>query len=471
MCSVVGCRRDRRRRASEGRLLREVFRRCTDPRHASRRADVVRSDRSAAGALIGGGPAAGVGLSAVLSAAVSYVVLLLAARTLPPADNAVFLAYWALLFGTYGLITGLYPEATRAAHESESVEGAPRPRIVPVAVSVALGLCCVLALTIPLWSRRVLGESHAWLAWVVLLAGVAYSVQFAVAGVLTARQRWNGVTTATTCEASVRLASVLIASATVGGLPSIAVASAASAVAWVLLLGRRDVQAALRAHGDVTARAAVLNYLHACAASAASAALVVGFPVLLRLTTTSDEYRAAAGLLLGVILTRAPLMVPLNAYQGVVLAHFLRHQDRGAQALLRIAMTILALTLVAAGLAAVAGPPLFGLLVGGRYALDSGVLAGLTTGAGLLALLTITGACCHALSRHVGYAVGWLGATAVACVLLPAPLPLETRTVLSLVLAPAIGCLVHTRVIVTATSRQRAARGASARGEEHARGR
>lgn len=388
--------------------------------------------------------AAGVGISALFSAAVSYIVLLFAAHALPRADNAIFLTYWALLFGLFGVITGLNPEAARASFATNASSGPQCQRVVPLAIGFAGIACSMLGLSGFFWASRVLNEDHAWLLAVVALAGVAFSGQLAVTGVLAGKGKWNGLILATVCEASVRLVCVLIAIVVSGSLASIAVASAVSAAGWVLLLGRRDVRAALRARGDVPVRIQAGRFLHACSASAASAALVVGFPVLIRLTTDSAEFLGAAGLLLAITLTRAPLMVPLNAYQSVALTHFLRHRHEGAQALYPVAGAVLFVTVMAAGIAGVFGPFLFNLLLGNRYAAGSYLLAGLTIGAGLLALLTLTGALCLAVGSHRGYAAGWVSATSVAVILLSVPVDLELRTVLSLVVAPIFGCLVHT---------------------------
>lgn len=386
--------------------------------------------------------ATGVGISALFSAAVSYVVLLIAAHTLPAADNAIFLAYWALLFGTFGVITGLNPEAARSAFDRDRPTR-PFPRVVPAAIGFGTGACVVLGLTGAVWAGRVLDTEHSWLVAVVVMAGIAFSGHLAVTGVLAGRQRWHGLIFATVCEASVRLVCVVLALLFVDTLAGIAIASAVSAAAWLLLLGRRDVRSALAAHGDASLRVQFGNFAHACTASASSAALVVGFPVLIRLTSSPAEYLGAAGLLLAITLTRAPLMVPLNAYQSVALTHFLRHRDEGLRPLYVIAGAVLATTVAAGGLAALAGPWLFEVLVGDRYAVSGGLLAGLTVGAGLLALLTLTGACCLAVGSHRTYAAGWVFATVVAVLVLLLPVGLEQRTVLSLVVAPVFGTLLH----------------------------
>lgn len=396
--------------------------------------------------------ATGVGLAGLLSAAVSYAVLVAAAHTLTPADNAIFLTYWALLFGLFGVLTGLNPEAARAAYQPSPAEDRGA-RIVPAGVGFAAALCLALGASGVLWARRVLDADHAWLLVVVVVAGVAFSGHLATAGVLAGRGRWRSMVLASVCESAVRGMCVLVAVLAFDSLAGLALASAVSAGAWLAMLGRRDVRAAVAARGDVPGRVLTGNFAHACVASASSAALIVGFPVLIRLTTDPVEYLGAAGLLLAISLTRAPLMVPLNAYQGVALRHFLRHRHRGVRALYPIAGAVLAVTALAAVAAALVGPWLFGLLLGHRYSVDAWTLAGLTVGAGLLALLTLTGVSCLAVGGHRSFAVGWVSATLAAVLVLLLPLELEVRTVLALEVSPLVGSAVHVWAIRAAVHR------------------
>ena len=400
-----------------------------------------RSRRAAA--LIGGGQAAGVGLASLFTAAVSYVVLVIAARTLTSSDNAVFLTYWAVLFGAYGVVSGLNPESARAAFAGAMTVRARSPRLVAAASGFGLVISGVLGLSGLFWGARVLDADHAWLVGVVAVSCWAFCGQLGVSGVVASRRHWNAMLSITVADGAVRLAAVVVAYYAFRSLSGIAVAGAVSSCAWVALLYRKDVRAALRARGDVPWGLQWRRFAHACAASASSAALAVGFPVLVRLTSTHSEYRGAAGLLLAITLTRAPLMVPLTSYQSVALTHFLRHRDTGARALFPIAGAVLGVTVVGALVAAVVGPPLFELLLGGEYEASGGLLSALTVAAGLLALLTLTGACCLALERHRGFSAGWVVGTCAAVVVLLLPLDLEARTVLSLITAPVCGVAVH----------------------------
>ena len=386
---------------------------------------------------------AGVGLVSFFSAGVSYVVLVLVAHALSPQENAVFLTYWALLFGTFGVLTGLFSESARAGFGSENPARAGRPRLVGSALGFGLGLCLLLGAIGALVSTLLLDRQHAWMIGIVAVAGVGFSGHLAVSGVLAGQQRWDGMALVTLWEAMTRLVSVLIVFLLVPSLTALALVSAVPALAWLVLLLRRKVRQTLHARSDTDVRQQLANFGHASVASACTAALVVGFPILIRLTTDRAAYLGAAGLLLAISLTRAPLMVPLNAYQGVAIAHFMSRRHEGLRGLYPVLGVTVVATGVAAGLAATIGPWVFGMLLGEQYQITGRLLAGLTAGAGALAALTLTGACCLAIGAHRGYAVGWMCSTAVAILVLLLPIELNVRVVLALVLGPLIGILVH----------------------------
>ena len=78
---------------------------------------------------------------------------------------------------------------------------------------------------------------------------------------------------------------------------------------------------------------------HSIAAAGASAILVMGFPVLLK--ATSGDLGAAGGVvILAVTLTRAPLLVPLTAMQGNLIAHFVDQRAERLRALVAPAAVV-----------------------------------------------------------------------------------------------------------------------------------
>jgi O-antigen/teichoic acid export membrane protein len=170
--------------------------------------------------------------------------------------------------------------------------------------------------------------------------------------------------------------------------------------------------------------------------------LVMGFPVLLK--ATSNQLGAVGGVvILAATLTRAPLLVPLTAMQGNLIAHFVDERTERLRALIAPAALvggIGALGVLAAGLV---GPWLLRVGFGADYYAGGALLAWLTAAAVAIAMLTLTGAATVAAAMHRAYALGWVGATVASTLLLLLPLPLETRTVVALLCGPLVGIGVH----------------------------
>ena len=89
------------------------------------------------------------------------------------------------------------------------------------------------------------------------------------------------------------------------------------------------------------------------------------------------------------------------------------------------------------------GPWLLRVAFGPQYHAGGALLAWLTAAAVAIAMLTLTGAATVAAALHRAYALGWVGATVAAALLLLLPLPLETRTVVALLCGPLVGIGVH----------------------------
>ncbi|WLQ06628.1 lipopolysaccharide biosynthesis protein [Arthrobacter oryzae] len=398
--------------------------------------------------------AASVGLASIASAAAGYLVIWFVPRVLSKADNAEFLAFWSALFLMFGILGGLQTEIIRyvtasgtdsAAH---SRGGTGRRRTVPlfaVVFGIAAGVAIVLAVTSLLWGRAVLGPHWAVLVLVLAGACVAFSVHAALAGVLSGRHLWGSFSALVAAESVFRLVLVLAVGLLAGSTAGVAAAAAAGALAWALMaVFSPQLRSAFSMPLAVPVRDFARKVGHASISTAASASLVVGFPILYRITTPADVYLASAPLLLAILLTRAPLMVPLGTFQSVAIAHFVRHRDRGLGALRPVALAIAGVALVGALAAYFLGPWLMVLLFGPEYHVAAWVLAGLTAAASVLALLTLTGGMCVALNRHRVSSVGWVSAGALTLLVLLLPLDADLRAVLSLLTGPLLGVCIHT---------------------------
>lgn len=402
----------------------------------------------------GGAPATGpitrssvarVGLATAVSALCGYAVLYLAARDLEPAGFSIFSVFW----GAFGLVTGaangLLQEATREVRSARhrDLSGAPTTHPMRIAGLVGIVAALVIAASSPLWSAHVFAESRA-LSVVLLSVGLAgFCLHATLLGMLAGVNRWTEYGALMVTDAGIRVA-VAAATFVLGwGLAGFLWATVAGAVAWLIML--IAAPAARMAAGLLTAGSPATflrGAAHSIAAAGASAILVMGFPVLLK--ATSGDLGAAGGVvILAVTLTRAPLLVPLTAMQGNLIAHFVDQRDKRLRALLAPAAAVAGLGAVGVAAAGLLGPWLLRVAFGEEYLAGGALLAWLTAAAVAIAMLTLTGAATVAAALHRAYALGWIIATVAAVALLLLPLGLEERTIIALLCGPLVGIALH----------------------------
>jgi O-antigen/teichoic acid export membrane protein len=391
------------------------------------------------------GSVARVGAATALSALCGYAVLYLAARDVEPAGFSVFGVFW----GAFGLATGaafgLLQEAAREVRSTGYIEVVQGPRTHPMRVAAGIGVvaAAVIVLSAPLWSGHVFVEFR-WLSVALLAVGLAgFCLHATLLGVLAGLNQWTAYGSLMVTDAVLR---VLVATATflIGwGLVGYLWATVAGAIAWFLMLiaspATREAARMLTPGGTATF---LRGTSHSIAAAGASAVLVMGFPVLLK--ATSGDLGAEGGVvILAVTLTRAPLLVPLTAMQGNLIAHFVDQRTERMRALVAPAAVVTGVGLAGVLAAWAVGPWLLRVGFGSEYRADGALLAWLTGAAVAIALLTLTGAAAVAAALHRAYSLGWVTATVAATLVLLLPLELQTRTVLALLCGPLVGIAVH----------------------------
>lgn len=398
------------------------------------------------------GSVARVGLATALSALCGYAVLYLAARNLEPAGFSLFGVFWGAFGLASGAANGLLQESTR---EVRALRGRHLPpdettRPMRIAAAVGVGSALAIVITAPLWSGAVF-TADQWLSVALLSVGLAgFCLHATLLGMLAGVDRWSQYGSLMVTDAAIRVAVAAAAFVLGWGLAGFLWATVAGSVAWLILLA---MSPATRDAARLTAAGSTRTFLtgafHSVAAAGASAILIMGFPVLLKATT--GELGAAGGVvILAVTLTRAPLLVPLTAMQGNLIAHFVDQHHRRLRALAVPALAVTVIGMLGVLTAWLAGPWLLRSAFGPDYQAAGGLLAWFTAGAVAIALLTLTGAATVAAALHRAYAFGWVGATLAAVILLLLPLDLETRTVTALLCGPVVGIAVHLYALATA---------------------
>jgi O-antigen/teichoic acid export membrane protein len=386
-----------------------------------------------------------VGTATAVTALCGYAVVYLAARDLAPAGFSVFAVFW----GAFGLVTGaangLLQETTREVRSARytGIVAGRRTHPVRVASLVGVGAALVIAGSSPLWSRPVFADAR-WLSVGLLSIGLAgFCLHATLLGMLAGANHWTQYGALMVTDAVIRVA-VAAATFVVGwGLIGFLWATVAGAVAWLIMIAASPTaRAAARLLTPGGTATFLRGVAHSITAAGASAILVMGFPVLLKVT--SSELGAQGGVvILAVTLTRAPLLVPLTAMQGNLIAHFVDERTARLRALIAPAVLVGGIGAVGVVAAGLLGPWLLRVGFGPDYHAASALLAWLTAAAVAIALLTLTGAAAVAAALHRAYALGWVGATVASTLLLLLPLPLETRTVVALLCGPVVGIGVH----------------------------
>ncbi|KZS80397.1 hypothetical protein A4G29_11365 [Mycobacterium kansasii] len=392
------------------------------------------------------GSVARVGIATAVTGLCGYAVIYLAARNLAPSGFSVFGVFW----GAFGLVTGaafgLLQETTREVRSMQYLDVLPDGgRIHPLRAAALVGVTAavVIAGSAPLWSGRMFVEAR-WLSVGLLSVGLAgFCLHATLMGMLAGTNRWTQYGALMVTDAVIRVA-VAAGTFVVGwGLVGFLWATVAGSVAWLIMLAASPttlVTARLLTPGSTATF--LRGAAHSITAAGASAILVMGFPVLLKLT--SDELGARGGVvILAVTLTRAPLLVPLTAMQGNLIAHFVDESTHRVRALLSPAAVIGGIGAIGVLAAGVVGPWLLRALFGAQYQASGALLAWLTAAAVAIAMLTLTGAAAVAAALHRAYSLGWVGATVASGLLLLLPAPLETRTVVALLCGPLMGIGVH----------------------------
>ncbi|MHA7269957.1 hypothetical protein [Arthrobacter sp. HLT1-20] len=338
-------------------------------------------------------------------------------------------------------------EATRAVKSRSMSTAHHQGRGAPVlAVSILIGAVAALIVATfsPLWVPVLLPGAPTLLWLGVALAVLLYSGHIGLAGASAGLERWGTYSALAATEALLRLLVILAAALLGGSVVSLEFGALSGTIVWLyfaaLTPGGRQ---AFGARADVGLLPYIMRCGFALATAAASAVLITGFPAVIKIAADPGEFASAAPLLLAVSLTRAPIMIPLQAFQGVVMTSLIHSQRPARQVLAKPFAVIVILGVVGACLAALVGPYIM-LIFGPDYSVDGLLLGALTLDAAFLAILTLTGTAAMALGKHRLYLAGWVVATAVSVALLFLPTPLAGTVVVSLLIGPILGAVVHT---------------------------
>ena len=413
--------------------------------------------------------------SSLLAAVSTLLVTMIAQRALNGSELTEFLLFWAALFTVTGIITGIQPEITRAVGTARtravadralanraasggaaSAEGSAPQGARVVTVTAALGAIAgaLVLVSSPLWAGQQIPHSAAVGVTVMAVGVFLYALQATMSGVTAGEDRWYLFAAVGGLESAGRLILMLAAALMIPSLAGLEVATVVPMGLWLILAlvtvsGRR----LWVARADVPARRLTTNILWSFLSSAAAAVLMMGFPNVLKASGAAESEPVVLGtLILAISITRSPIMIPLQAFQGVAVSAFLKQRHRPVAAFIKPAAAVVAVGAAGALAAYLVGPLLFRLIyppAAGAESAYEAAASGITLGAlvfasALLALMTLSGNMALAVNQHRIYLAGWVVAAAVTLSLaFLSPAPLVPRAIVALAVGPVCGFVVH----------------------------
>lgn len=408
-----------------------------------------------------GNPAAGRVSPAVLilaatalSGASGYVVTAVVASAVSVADYTAFAVFWSALFLVVGALGGVQHELARASSPGGAVQSGAREAKPARAsrftlVSAAL-VAVVLASTSPLWAPIVFADVAVTGAGAMIIGAVGYLLVAAACGLMYGTGAWRALALMISVDGIVRLVVVLCVLIAGAGREALFWAVSAPFIMTVLIIVPTMARGLWQTPLDVGYRALGGNTVRIVLASAATAALIAGFPVILRASEPSASEAVIGPLILVLTLTRAPLVIPVMAMQSYLVVRFRAAPAATGRRTGVFVAVVMAVSVVLAVLLGLIGPALFVGVFGADYALDGTVIAGLVASSGFVAALAITGPALLSRSRHGAVTAGWLVAVAVlVAVLVWMPLPTVERALVSLALGPLVGLAVHSVALLS----------------------
>lgn len=378
-------------------------------------------------------------LATVFSALSGFLVLIIAGRALGVEGYESFQAFWGLFFAVTGLIDGLMHESTRGASAVRAGAPAGNARPWRLASIVAVTTAVAAAATSPLWVPWLVSNGGG-ASCLMAIGLLSYTYQALLSGLISGSHLWTRYASLLTLDAGSRLVISVIAWYLGWGLTGFVVTTVIGSFSWLLVF-RRSVAATRM---DVSGRVFTRRVLFAMAASGSTAALVTGFPVMLKIVGDAPTLTGVtlSAVMAAVTFTRAPILVPLTRFQSALIVRFVN--DRSLRALLVPVGLVLAVGAVGALAAWAVGPWLLVTIYGDQgFWVPGPFLAVLTFASAWMGSLMITGAAALASEKHGLYVTGWVTASVVAFAVLALPLALEVSVSAALILGPLAGGIVH----------------------------
>lgn len=384
----------------------------------------------------------GIAIGTIVMGLSGFVVLIVTAADFGAENYALFGVFWSALYFVVVVVTGAQHEATRASLAPLTRPGAS---LLVFGATLAFVVFVVVTGSSLWWSGAAFGDGHRQLGILVGLGGAGFALNCVFAGALAGAGAWKAFAALLFVEGVVRAVAVGLVLVVAADVEAAAWAVVLTypltfALIWVTARGRRvDL-----VHVSGSLRQLWANTAKTMTASAGVGALITGFPVLMSATSRDETPTVLGALTLAVMLTRAPLLVPLTGMQSFLVSVFSTPGVLPWRLLGRLLAAATMVALVLSAVAGLVGDQVLSAVFGEDFSVGSATLALLVASSGCLAAMTLVAPALIARGALGGNAVAWAVASGLAIVVLVAtPCGLGLRAGVSLVIGPAVGVVIQ----------------------------
>lgn len=390
-------------------------------------------------------------IATVISGLTGYVAVWVAAQHLIPTEYTDFSILWSTIFFIVGALSGLQQEITRSTTRGESDDSMviAKPRFFLMAFSVSLGVFCLVVFLSLLGVFNIVSGGNIPTNYAISF-GLAFFVFLSVLlGTMYGRQKWKIIAIIVAGEGITRLLLISV---------TLFIPSLSSFLPWAIVLPfgltvfltvplwKASVKEKLNL--DVSYIGLTKNSLVTIGASAATAVLISGFPLILRITTQETELVLLAPIVLVVMLVRAPLVVLAQSMQNFLIVKFSGPMKLAIKLFLSLTAALVVFALIAAVVAMIIGPQIIQMVFGTEYEPSGIVLSTVLFSSGILAIQIVSGSLVLARGHHGNYILGWMVSAITTIASLMIPLGVESRVMLALVVGPIAGIISNATSLV-----------------------
>jgi O-antigen/teichoic acid export membrane protein len=355
-----------------------------------------------------------------------------------------FSVFWAALYLTIGALSGIQQEISRSSAQGMMSVAGSGARVSHFVVITGSIVVAILAVSSFFWGPLVFGGDVLSSVVFLALGALGYVVLASQSGLLYGTRQWNTLAVSIVADPVIRCVLLACAVGLMLGPQATQLAIVLPLYLTVAVIGVVWWRSRAAVRLDVGVRALLWNVSRAVLGSAATAILVSGFPLFLKVGLQGASAELVATIIFVINFTRAPIVIPLLALQSYMVVSFARDRTNLRKRLLTICLIAVGGAALIAVVAYFLSPWVFGALLGGTYSPKPAFVGLVIAASGLTAALCATGSAALSRSQHGVFSVGWLVAAATTVLLLFVPLPAETRVVLALSVGPVAGLLVHT---------------------------